>query len=69
MEFSRYFIHGLFLLAGVFSLLTALMNWDWFFLSPNSQFIVKQLGRGKSRLFYGFIGIIMIAFGVYGFMT
>ena len=45
IEYMRYFLHGLFLLAGCFSLLCALMNWDWFFKSPNSQLIVKSFGR------------------------
>jgi len=68
IEFSRYFLHGLFLLAGCFSAACALMNWDWFFKSPNSQFIVKSFGRNYARLFYGIVGLILIVIGGAGFL-
>ncbi len=67
IEYMRYFLHGLFLLAGCFSLLCALMNWDWFFKSPNAQVIVKPLGRTYARLFYGIVGLVMMVIGVLGF--
>ena len=66
IEFTRYFLHGLFLLAGCFSTLCALMNWDWFFKSPNAQFIVKPLGRTYARLFYGIVGIVLLTIGILG---
>ncbi len=68
IEYMRYFLHGLFLLAGCFSLLCALMNWDWFFKSPNSQLIVKSFGRPYARLFYGITGLVLIVIGAAGFL-
>ena len=67
IEFMRYFLHGLFLLAGCFSLLCALMNWDWFFKSPNAQIIVKPLGRKNARFFYGIVGLVLIIIGAAAF--
>ena len=66
IEFMRYFLHGLFLVAGCFSTLCALMNWDWFFKSPNAQIIVKPLGRTYARVFYGIVGIVLLTIGILG---
>ena len=48
--------------------MAAILNWDWFFKANNSQFIVKALGRNKSRIFYAALGIGMIAAGIYFFL-
>ena len=46
-----------------------LFNWDWFFTAHNTQFIVANAGRNRARLFYAAIGLLMIATGVFFFLS
>ncbi len=59
--FLHHLIQTIFLLAGVTSLLAALLNWEWFFNTKNAEPVVRTFGREKSRWLYGVIGIILIA--------
>ena len=63
----HYLIQGIFVMVGLLAILASLFNWDWFFQSQNSQFIVKNVGRKQARLFYAFLGILMIATAIYFF--
>ena len=62
---SQYLIQGIFAVAGIVSLLAALLDWDWFFTTRNTQFIVRNVGRRQARLFYGILGVILIATAVF----
>ena len=53
---SQYIIQGIFALAGILSLLAALLDWDWFFTARNAQFVVRNVGRRQARWFYGVLG-------------
>ncbi len=55
----------MFVLTGTTALLASLFNWDWFFTARNAQFVVKRVGRTKSRLLYGAAGLVVVAAGVY----
>lgn len=59
--FFHHLIQTIFLLAGITSLLAALLNPEWFFNTKNAEPIVRIFGRKKSRWLYGTIGIILIA--------
>ncbi len=65
--FFHHLIQTIFLIAGVISLLAALLNWGWFFNTRNAEPVVRTLGRKKSRWLYGAIGILLIvaAIGFY----
>ena len=65
----HYLIQGIFVLVGLTALILAIGNWDWFFKAQNTQFIVSNVGRTKTRLFYAAIGVLMIATGIYFFLT
>ncbi|MDM8305623.1 immunity 17 family protein [Phocaeicola salanitronis] len=65
----HYIIQALFVLVGLLALLAALFNWDWFFTAQNTQFVVANVGRKQARLFYAVIGILMIATGVFFFLS
>ncbi len=65
----HYVIQSLFVLVGLLALLAALFNWDWFFTAQNTRFIVANAGRKRARLFYAAIGILMIATGVFFFLS
>ncbi len=62
---SQYIIQGIFALTGLISLLASLLDWDWFFTTRNTQFIVQNVGRKQARLFYGILGVILIATAVF----
>lgn len=61
----QYFVQGLFAVAGIVSLLAAVLNWNWFFEAQNAQFIVRNVGRQRARLFYGVLGVILIGMAVF----
>jgi len=65
----HYILQAVFVIVGCLSLLAAIFNWDWFFNSHNSEFIVKNAGREKARWFYALIGLLMIATGVFFFLS
>ncbi|MBQ4589867.1 MAG: immunity 17 family protein [Bacteroidaceae bacterium] len=64
----HYFIQGIFVVVGLLAILASLFNWDWFFQSQNTQFIVNNVGRKRARLFYALLGLLMIATAVYFFL-
>jgi uncharacterized membrane protein len=61
----KYLVQGLFIVAGIISILAALFNWNWFFSAQNAQFVVRNIGRKWARLFYGTLGLILIAAAVF----
>ena len=65
----HYLIQGVFVLVGLLAVIASIANWDWFFKAQNSQFIVENVGRNRARLFYAAIGLLMIATGIYFFLS
>ena len=63
----HYIIQGIFVVVGLLAILASLFNWNWFFQSQNTQFIVNNVGRKRARLFYALLGLLMIATAVYFF--
>jgi hypothetical protein len=61
----KYLVQGLFIVAGIISILAALFNWNWFFSAQNAQFVVRNIGRKWARVFYGTLGLILIAAAVF----
>lgn len=64
----HYLIQGIFALVGLFAIGASLSNWDWFFQSQNTRFIVNNVGRKRARLFYALLGLLMVATSVYFFL-
>jgi hypothetical protein len=62
---AHYFVQGLFAVTGIIALLASLLNWDWFFKAQNTQFIVRNVGRSRARLFYGVLGLALIGMAIY----
>lgn len=54
----------LIILAGIFSITGAVMNWDWFINSRRAHFFVQIFGRNGARVFYIILGIALIAIGI-----
>ena len=66
---SQYIVQGIFVVAGIISLLAAVFDWEWFFTARNKQFAVTSEGRKRARLFYGVLGIILIGKSVFFFLN
>ena len=64
----HYLIQGIFAVVGLLAIGASIFNWDWFFQSQNTRFIVSNVGRKQARLFYALLGILMIATAVYFFL-
>ncbi len=64
----HYFIQGIFAVVGLLAILASAFNWDWFFKSQNTRYIVSNVGRIRARLFYALLGLLMIATAIYFFM-
>jgi hypothetical protein len=63
----HYLIQGIFVAVGLTSVLSAAFDWDWFFRSSHTRFVVSNVGRPRARLFYAALGVLLIATGAYFF--
>jgi hypothetical protein len=54
----------LLIVVGLFSIVCAVLDFDWFFNSRKSQLFVKMFGRNGARIFYALLGIFIIAMGI-----
>ncbi len=64
---AHYFIITLFALAGIVSVLAAVLDWEWFFTAQNTRFIVRSLGRRRARWCYGLLGVVLVVLAVFFF--
>lgn len=56
-------------LAGLFCILAAVYDWDWFFENYKAKPFVALFGRDGARMFYGILGLIIIILGFSIFIT
>ncbi|MCR4765883.1 MAG: immunity 17 family protein [Bacteroidaceae bacterium] len=66
---AKYFMTGIFAIAGIIAFLAATFNWGWFFTAQNAQYVVKRYGRQKARLIYGVLGLVLIIMAVYFYLN
>ena len=64
MEPTEYFILILFIALGIFSIIAAILNLDWYFQTSGAMTFVRWLGRKGARIFYALLGLGLIACGV-----
>ena len=57
----------IFVVAGLFSILGAAKNWDWFMDHRRARIWVKLFGREGARIFYYILGLFLLGIG--GLMT
>ena len=58
-------IYGIFfVLAGLFSILAAVKNWDFFMNNRKAYIWVKLFGRNGARIFYGILGFVIAIIGL-----
>ncbi len=69
METSEYLVLAIFIIAGFFSLVSSIFNFDWYFNSRKASTFVTFLGRTGARIFYGLLGIALIIAGIMFYLT
>ncbi|MDR1981601.1 MAG: immunity 17 family protein [Tannerellaceae bacterium] len=69
MKTSEYMVLVVFVVAGLFSLVSSIGNFDWFFSSRKAAVLVQWLGRTGARFFYGMLGLLLIVSGMAFFLT
>lgn len=58
---AALFVKIMFVVAGFLAVLAGVFNWDWFFKSRNTAFLVRLMGLKLARLFYVVIGMALLA--------
>ena len=66
MEPTDYFLLAIFIALGIFSLIAAIFNFDWYFETSGAATFVNKLGRKGARIFYALLGLALIGCGVLG---
>jgi len=52
--------------AGIFSLASAIFDWEWFMTNYKAALFVRILGRNGARLFYALLGLALAGLGFGG---
>ena len=50
--------------AGIFSIVSSIFNFDFYFESRKARFFVSIFGRNGARVFYGILGLFLIILGL-----
>ena len=53
----------LFVFGGLFSIVGAVMDWEWFMNHHKARFISSIFGRSGARIFYVILGLAIIVVG------
>lgn len=69
MGTSEIVIFCIFISLGVFSLIAAIRNYDWYFNTHGTAMFIKWFGRTGARIFYGTLGLILISCGIVGILS
>lgn len=64
MNSLDYIVYGIFIIGGLFSVLAASLDFDWFFDHRKAHTFVSWFGRTGARIFYGILGLALIICGV-----
>lgn len=55
---------GLFMAVGLFTILGAAANWEWFMNGRRAQFFLWLFGRDGARVIYVLLGLAFAAYGL-----
>ncbi len=56
------------ILAGLFSIVAAILNWEWYMTARKARFIVRIFGRTGARVFYVLLGLVFVVLGILQFL-
>lgn len=69
MKPSEYLILIIFIAMGLFSLVAAIFNINWFFQTSAAATFIKLFGRQGARIAYALLGLGLIICGVTGLLN
>ncbi len=49
---------------GLFAIVSAALDWDWFMNHRKARFFVRQFGRENARIFYVLLGTSTLVLGI-----
>jgi hypothetical protein len=52
------------ILVGLFSIIAAALDWNWFMNNWRARFFVNIFGRNGARIFYIGLGVFLVVVGV-----
>ena len=53
------------LLCGIFCVVCAVMDFNWFMNNRKARLFVKLFGRNGARIFYTILGVLFVVAGIY----
>lgn len=65
---EEMFIFGMFIALGLFSVVAAIGNIEWYFRTEGARMFVRWWGRRGARVFYFLLGIALMAGGLLGLL-
>lgn len=66
MDISEYFFLIVFIALGLFSIIAAAFNIEWYFQTSGAAIFVRRWGRKGARIFYALLGIALVGCGITG---
>jgi len=64
MTTEQVFVGSVAILLGLFAVVAAIHNHDWYFRLRKARWIEERWGRTPVRIIYGLLGITLIALGI-----
>ena len=61
---ATFLVEVIILLAGLYTMIGGLLDWEWFMSRPRAMRMVKMIGRNGARIFYIVVGGLLFAFGL-----
>ena len=68
MNVAEYFVLIIFFVLGLVAFLASLFHFSWFFQTREAGNFVRYLGRNGARIFYGMLGLALMACGILGYL-
>ena len=63
---NNSFLFVILILSGLFVIVAAVLNWDWYFNDRKTLFWVNLIGRPATRVLHIILGIVLIVCGILG---
>jgi hypothetical protein len=63
-----YLVNFLFIAVGIYAMVGAALDVEWFMGNPKAQVFVHILGRLGTRIFYLLLGVALVVLGLWGLL-
>ncbi len=66
---DRSVFYVMFIFVGIFSVVAAICNWDWYFNGRRARTMCKMFGRTATRVIQVILGLVIISMSVYALIS